>query len=239
MLLGPEIANTPAPLEVIVILLPPDTVIGPDDSEPAAPILLTRAPVEEIVIVLRLDANPIPAPATRDSDPVDAFSVNAAPPPVGPEIVTEFSDTPTEIAPAPLNWRLLLKEPEEESVVFPNALILTVEKLVTVGVVAEIVRLPAPPPTEIIPAPEMLRRFEKVPLDERVVLPSAVRETLLVWMLAEKVIVLAFWPIPIPAPADRETEFDVPFSVKAEVATVGPEIVILPADWERVILLPP
>ena len=40
----------------------------------------------------------------------------------------------------------------------------------------EIVIDPAPIPTEAIPAPEILRRFEKVPLELTVVFPRAVKE---------------------------------------------------------------
>lgn len=54
----------------------------------------------------------------------------------------------------------------------------------------EIVILPAPAPTLTRPAPEIFKRFEKVPLLLDVVLPSAVRETEEVWTEAEIVIVL-------------------------------------------------
>ena len=68
-------------------------------------------------------------------------------------------------------------------------------KLVTTFVAAgagtEIVILPAPIPTEAIPAPEIFRRLENVPDELTVVLPNAVRETNEVWILAEFVIVEA------------------------------------------------
>ena len=51
------------------------------------------------------------------------------------------------------------------------------------------VTLPAPIPTDAIPAPEKLSRFENVPEELTVVLPNPVREMDDVWTLAEIVIV--------------------------------------------------
>ena len=64
-----------------------------------------------------------------------------------------------------------------------------VEKLVTFAELAEMVMLPAPAPTDTIPAPEILRRFENVPAELLVVLPRAVTDIDDVWTLAETVIV--------------------------------------------------
>jgi hypothetical protein len=50
-------------------------------------------------------------------------------------------------------------------------------KFVAAGTVAEMVRLCAPPPTLTIPAPETFSRFENVPAELDVVLPSIVIET--------------------------------------------------------------
>lgn len=66
-----------------------------------------------------------------------------------------------------------------------------VTTLVAAGAGTEIVTLPLPTPTEAIPAPEKFRRFEKVPAELDVVLPSAVMETKKVWTEADMVIVLA------------------------------------------------
>jgi len=60
---------------------------------------------------------------------------------------------------------------------------------VTEGVVADMVRLCAPTPTDTIPAPETFSRLDKLPLELDVVFPSAVRETDEVWTLADIVIV--------------------------------------------------
>lgn len=100
-----------------------------------------------------------------------------AAPPVGTEMVTVPFPTPTLAPPMPENARTLLKVPEELEVVFPLAEREMVEKLVTLGVEAEIVRLPAPTPMLMIPAPEILKRFENVPEELTVVLPRAVSDT--------------------------------------------------------------
>jgi hypothetical protein len=47
----------------------------------------------------------------------------------------------------------------------------------TDGVVAEIVMLPAPTPALTIPAPDTFKRFENVPVELLVVLPTAVSDT--------------------------------------------------------------
>ena len=80
--------------------------------------------------------------------------MNPAPPPVAPEIVTVPAPTPTLTPPAPENTRALLKVPVELDVVFPLADRDTVEKLVTLGVVAEMVMELTLTPTLAIPAPE-------------------------------------------------------------------------------------
>jgi hypothetical protein len=97
---------------------------------------------------------------------------------------------PTLTIPAPdTESALLIVVVELPPVVLPVAVRLRVEKFVTLGVVAEIVMLRAPAPTEIIPAPDILRRLEYVPLELLVVFPSAVREMFEVWTLAEIVMV--------------------------------------------------
>jgi hypothetical protein len=70
------------------------------------------------------------------------------------------------------------------------------------AVEAEIVILPAPAPTLIIPAPETFSKLLNVPEELLVVFPKAVRDTEEVCTLAEIVTVLAAFPIPIPAPAE-------------------------------------
>jgi len=102
----------------------------------------------------------------------ETFAAAAA----GTEIVTDPAPTPTDAIPAPEKTKWLLKVPAELEVVLPEAVNETVEKLVTEGVVAEIVIDPAPAPTEIIPAPDTFKRFENVPADEFVVFPNAVTE---------------------------------------------------------------
>jgi hypothetical protein len=52
------------------------------------------------------------------------------------------------------------------------------------------------------------------------------------------VIVLAFCPIPIPAPAEIETLEEVPFRVNPPPPPLGPEIIIDPAPVVMVRLLP-
>ena len=87
--------------------------------------------------------------------------------------------------------------------------------------------LPAPAPTLMIPAPERLRRFEKVPDELDVVLPSAVIDTDEVCTDAEIERTLAAVAVPIPAPAAMETLDEVPFNEKLVAAgTFGPTIVM-------------
>lgn len=119
------------------------------------------------------------------------------------EIVRLPAPIPTEMIPAPDTLRRFENVPAELTVVFPSPVIDT-EDVCTAGVGAEIVMLPAPAPTLIIPAPEMFNRFEKVPVELTVVFPRIVRETEEVCTLAEIVIVLAAFPIPMPAPADTD-----------------------------------
>ena len=58
-------------------------------------------------------------------------------------------------------------------------------------------------------------------------------------MLADTVIVLLAWPIPILAPAEIDTLDEVPFKTKFVAAgTVGPMIWMLLAPVESVILFP-
>ena len=78
----------------------------------------------------------------------------------------------------------------------------------------EIVRLSPLTPTLILPAPEIFIRPEKVPVLPSVVFPNAVMDCVMVWTLAEIVMVLLAWPVPIPAPAERETLLLVPFRLK-------------------------
>jgi len=99
----------------------------------------------------------------------------AAAPPVAPEIVTDPFPTPMLTPPAPENTNALLYVPEDVApVVFPAADTEMVEKLVTLGVVAEIENVPFPTPTLTIPMPDMARTLFIVP-DEvaPVVLPEA------------------------------------------------------------------
>jgi hypothetical protein len=98
---------------------------------------------------------------------------------------------------------------------------------------------PAPTPTEAMPAPEIFKRLENVPDELDVVFPNAVSDIEDVCTDADMVIVLAFWPMPIPAPAERDTLFDVPLRVKLPPAAVAPLIVMTWLLWLRVILLPP
>ena len=70
--------------------------------------------------------------------------------------------TPALIGPVADTARTLLNVPLELLVVFPDAERLIVEKLVTDGVVAETVSVPADAPTDTIPAPEILKLFPTV-----------------------------------------------------------------------------
>ena len=107
------------------------------------------------------------------------------------------------------------------------------------GAGTEIVILPAPTPTDAIPAPEMFNRFENVPAEELVVFPRAVKDTEDVCTLADTVIVDPACPIPIPAPAERDTLLEVPFKLKFVAAgTVGPTIVMLDAPELKVMFAP-
>ena len=148
-------------------------------------------------------------------------------------IVIDPAPTPTLMMPAPEIDRLLLCVPVDETVVLPAALMEMVLKLVTLGVVALIVILPAPTPTDTIPAPDTFSSPENVPADDEVVLPSAVSDWLIVCTLAEMVMVDALEANPIPAPATSDTELVDPFSVKFDVAAVTayetvPPVVVMP-----------
>lgn len=121
---------------------------------------------------------------------------------------------PTNTMPPPETLNTLLKVPDALFVVFPTADKDTVLKFVTLGVLAEIVMVPADAPTDTMPAPEIFIRPEKVPVLPSVVFPNAVMDCVMVWTLAEIVMVLLAWPVPIPAPAERETLLLVPFRLK-------------------------
>jgi len=77
------------------------------------------------------------APATRVTLLVLPFKAKLVA--TGDDIVTDPAPTPTLTAPAPENTKALLYVPVLEEVVFPLADIDMVEKLVTDGVVAEMV----------------------------------------------------------------------------------------------------
>ena len=98
-------------------------------------------------------------------------------------------EAPTETPPAPEILNTFPNVPDVEFVVLPRAVTDTVEKLVTEGVLAEIVMLCAPTPTLTIPAPEIFRRLENVPDVLPVVFPNAVMETDDVCTEADTVIV--------------------------------------------------
>jgi len=49
----------------MVMLFPPEMVIGPLDNDPLGPMELTTEPVEEIVMVDDEELKPMPVPATR------------------------------------------------------------------------------------------------------------------------------------------------------------------------------
>ena len=101
---------------------------------------------------------PIPAPAEIETELEVPFSTKLVA--AGADILTVPFPAPTLIGPIPENASTLLNVPDEVApVVLPEADSETVEKLVTEGVVAEIVMLCAPTPTLMIPAPEMLTRF--------------------------------------------------------------------------------
>jgi hypothetical protein len=89
------------------------------------------------------------------------------------------ADAPTLTIPAPDMLRLFPKVSVVDAAprVFPAIVPVIVEKLVTDGVVAEIVIDPAPTPTLTIPAPEMFRALLNVPVELLVVFPSADIET--------------------------------------------------------------
>ena len=86
---------------------------------------------------------------------------------------------PTLTMPAPDTLNKLENVPEELDVVFPNA-VSEIEDVCIDGEGTEIVTLPAPTPTEAIPAPEKFISVLKEPLELDVVFPSAVREC--VWI---------------------------------------------------------
>ena len=116
--------------------------------------------------------------------------------------------------PAPDTAITLLAVPLELDTVRPLALREIVLKFVTLGVVAEIVMLPAPTPIETMPAPERLRSVLNTPEDDPVVLPSAVIVTVPPPADTEIVIVLLACPMPMPAPAEMETLEELPFREK-------------------------
>jgi len=72
-IVGPPIESTLAPLDDTVMLLPPDTVIGPLESDPEGPIEETTEPVDEMVIVELDELKPMPVPATNETLDDDPF----------------------------------------------------------------------------------------------------------------------------------------------------------------------
>ena len=146
------------------------------------------------------------------------------------EIVALPAPTPTLTMPAPDRLNRFENVPEELDVVFPKA-VREIEEVWIAGEGTEIVTLPAPTPTEAMPAPEKFSRFENVPEELLVVFPSAVIEIDEVCTEAEMVIVLPACPVPMPAPAEIETLLEVPFNEKLVAAgTVGPTMVIACSD---------
>jgi hypothetical protein len=179
------------------VIVPPEAFVDPDMDNPA-PALITRVesglklvepavdpdrlnpdniPEAEMLIEDAPEVNPIFWLATRETLDEVAFRLKlVATAPAGTEIVTDPAPTPTLAIPAPENWRTLLNVPVELEVVLPRAVREIVEKLVTEGVLAEIVMLPAPTPADTIPAPEMTRALLYVPVELLVVFPLADNE---------------------------------------------------------------
>jgi hypothetical protein len=126
-------------------------------------------------------------PPTKVTEPVDILDVTPAVLPLVPmtitlctaaldaEIVMFCAPAPTLTIPAPETFKRFENVPAELDVVFPKAVRET-EEVCIAGDGTEIVTLPAPTPTEAIPAPEKLSNVLKEPLELDVVLPSAVRE---------------------------------------------------------------
>lgn len=180
------------------------TVRDPTPVAVARPILFPAA-----------KARLIPVPVTLFA-PADRLCVPAAPPPAGTEMEMVPFPAPMLAIPIPEKARTLLNVPELVApVVFPLAERETVEKFVTVGVVAEMVMLPAPAPTEIIPAPLMFKRLLKVPDELPVVFPRAVKETVLKLVTLGVVTEIEIEPFPaptlaIPIPEMASTLLNVP-----------------------------
>jgi hypothetical protein len=171
----------------------PEIVIGPELKEPAGPMLLTTLPVVEIVIVLRFELRPIPVPATSDTllDVPFKEKLVAAGADATPMIcillapVESVMFAPAEITIVPVLETKPFAEtafsPEIETVIAPAAV-----------AVCKLMFGPAAKAKEIA-VPVTL-----VPDALIVCVPSACT-------LAEIVIVLPAWPIPIPAPAEIDT----------------------------------
>jgi hypothetical protein len=203
-----EIVIEPAPTPALTIPAP-DTTRALFNVPVELLVVLPEADIDtventgalfEIVIVLRLDANPIPTPATRDTLSVVPFNVNVAPapPPLAPIIVNE--DAPLFIVMfAPATRDTLEDEPLREKLVATGAEIEIVETLFVSPI--------APPATN--------DALEDEPFSENC------------GALFEIVIVLALEESDIPAPATRDTLEEDPFNEKL-VAT-GAEIEIVEA----------
>ena len=123
---GPPIEITPAPFDEMVILFPPEMVIGPELNDPVGPMLTTFDPVVEMVIELDEELNPIPVPATSETLLDEALRL-------------KFVATGR-----PVTEMVMVEELEENPILVP-ATKLTLddepfkEKLVAAGTLAEIV----------------------------------------------------------------------------------------------------
>ncbi len=119
---------------------------------------------------------------------------------VDAEIVIVLPEAPTLTIPAPhrLNPFPIVTVVDAAPRVFPAMLPVIVEKFVTEGVVAEIVKLPFPAPTQMIPSPEIANTLFMVPLELLVVLPLADKDIVL--KLVTEGVVAEIVIVPFPAP---------------------------------------
>ena len=162
---GPPIEIMPAPFDDTVILLPPETVMGPLDRVSGCPIDETAEPVVEIVIVESDELKPMPVPATKEPLIDDPFSVNPAPPAgEGPMmVIAGFVDS----------WLSVIFDPATSAKAVEDAVFAVPEVAPPAADVMVVSTLAPPPPALpinwIVPAPVEIVMFEPdsttVPVD--------------------------------------------------------------------------
>ena len=218
-----------------------DAVLAvPEVAPPAAEVIETSADwlLAETVMMLAACPMPMLAPAEIDRLPLDPFRLVTTEGMVA-EMVALPAPTPTLIMPAPDRFNRLENVPVELLVVLPRA-VSEIEEVWIAGAGTEMVTLPAPTPTEAMPAPEKFNSVLNEPEELEVVLPSAVRLCVCTDCVAEIVTLPAPAPtLTMPAPERLRRLEKVPEELEVVLPSAVIETEEVCTDAEIVMLLSP